>query len=511
MDILSYVLGYNKGKAQGGGGNAPAETDIFPLQTVEFAQDNVDFGGAYVANSPEFLPLKEGETYYVKWGAYEEPFPCVCKSTLFDGAPALYIGNSYLMGEGENSGEPFIIGSVDMIGATLFVTVETESSRTIRIYQKAGGGTSTDERVKYVTFMQGGTELLKYPVIVGDTVKNPVTAGLIEAPIKEPTVDTIYPFNGWSLTDDNTADSDALTNVTADRTVYAAFGEEARKYTVNFYDGDTLIKSEQVAYGGSSTYEATKEGYFLASWLPEPTNITEDMDCYAQWIDRIEFAEATWAEIEMVSNSGYASKMWAVGDKKTITIGSATREIVIIGFDMDKDANDNTVGITMTIADNPYPTTLYDINYVDDWKTSEPQVAIDNAFSTLPADLQAVIKPVKKTFGRVIDYGIMGGGKKYTTSTATRSLWQFDAQELGSDIGNSPYTLTAYPYFSSDTQRKFGNTNTGSATTYQYSLRSYFYQYNNDNRVAYVNYTGQVQTIDYNSALIYALRFGFCI
>ena len=48
----------------------------------------------------------------------------------------------------------------------------------------SGDGTSTDERVKYVTFMYGATELIKYPVISGDTVHDPVAKGLIDAPTK---------------------------------------------------------------------------------------------------------------------------------------------------------------------------------------------------------------------------------------------------------------------------------------------------------------------------------------
>lgn len=126
---IAGVIGTHVGSGSGGGSSG----EIFPLQTVEeFAQD----GMIYFANSPEFLPLKEGETYYVEWDG--EEFPCVCKSTIFDGAPALYIGNSYLVGDSTNSGEPFVIGSIDIIGASLFVTLDSAPTHDIRIYQKKG-------------------------------------------------------------------------------------------------------------------------------------------------------------------------------------------------------------------------------------------------------------------------------------------------------------------------------------------------------------------------------------
>ena len=64
-------------------------------------------------------------------------------------------------------------------------------------------------------------------------------------------------------------------------------GEETKYYTVNFYNGDELLQSVSVPYGGNAIYtgdEPTKEGgYAFTGFVPDGTNITADTDCYAQF------------------------------------------------------------------------------------------------------------------------------------------------------------------------------------------------------------------------------------
>ena len=63
--------------------------------------------------------------------------------------------------------------------------------------------------------------------------------------------------------------------------------EETKYYTVNFYNGDELLQSVSVPYGGNAIYtgdEPTKEGgYAFTGFVPDGTNITADTDCYAQF------------------------------------------------------------------------------------------------------------------------------------------------------------------------------------------------------------------------------------
>ena len=268
--------------------------------------------------------------------------------------------------------------------------------------ESEGGGTSADERVLYVTFMNGATELISYPVIVGDTVKNPVTLGLIDTPTKEQTVSTVYTFSGWSLTDGGSASSSALTNVTEDRTVYAAFSESARLYTVRFYDGDTLIHTEQVAYGGSSAYLAEKDGYEFNGWQPTPTNIKGDLDCYAQWSELPTFQYSAWDEVMEIINSGEAPNIFKVGDVRSVALsdGSGTVSLYIIGFNHDTLA-DGSGKAKITIACSIFGGTTA-------WEYSSAVEAlpakIANQFKPLiPTDIQTSIKTVTKSCQKYSD------------------------------------------------------------------------------------------------------------
>ena len=137
-----------------------------------------------------------------------------------------------------------------------------------------------------VTFMSedGKTKLYEKQVMEHDTCATPVTLNLISKPTKASTAQYEYAFSGWATTQGGAASSTALTNITGDKTVYAAFKETVRKYTVNFYDGTTLLKTEQVAYGAQATPPDTKkDGYRFVGWTPSDLTITADTDFVGEW------------------------------------------------------------------------------------------------------------------------------------------------------------------------------------------------------------------------------------
>lgn len=327
---------------------------------------------------------------------------------------------------------------------------EMESDIVVVAPDSEGGGTSADERVKYVTFMNGATELISYPVIVGDTVKNPATAGLIDTPTKEPTTSTVYTFSGWSLTEGGAASSSALANVTEDRIVYAAFTESARLYTVNFYDGDTLVYTQQVSYGGSSSYTYTKDDYIFIGWQPEPKNVTADMDCYAQWEEGIDFAQASWAKIAEISESGNASKFFAIGDRKTMVVDGQAMAAEIIAFNHD-DLADGTGKAGITLLFNHTKTAAYltpkSLNNISfnasatktgGWVSSDIRNSLRTTImGQLPADLQSVIKTVTK------DYNVVK-----TVNQCEDTLWIPSNEEVGASlklingVPNADYPIT---------------------------------------------------------------------
>lgn len=215
----------------------------------------------------------------------------------------------------------------------------------------SGGGSSDD--VRYVTFMNGNTVLYKKPVAVGDDCVDVVTKGLVTTPTKESTVQYNYTYSGWSSTDGGEVDNTLLKAVTEDRTVYAAFTSSIRTYTVNFYDGETLITTQQVAYGGSSTYEYEKLGYTFEGWNPEPTNVISDMDCYAI-LEEAGFYTDSWETIVAAANDGTASARYAVGDTKELelTYADGTTETILVeiaDFNRDVLYEDSTTTAGMTL------------------------------------------------------------------------------------------------------------------------------------------------------------------
>lgn len=147
-----------------------------------------------------------------------------------------------------------------------------------------GGGSSAD--VRYVTFIGAdGTVLYKKPVAVGDDCVDVAAKGLISTPTKEMTVAEVYTYSGWSMTEGGAASSDALKNVTEDRTVYAAFTATARLYWARFYD-DTgaLMQESQVAHGTKATPpDTTREGYSFVAWTPSDLTIYGDTDFVGEW------------------------------------------------------------------------------------------------------------------------------------------------------------------------------------------------------------------------------------
>ena len=179
------------------------------------------------------------------------------------------------------------------------------------------------ETLYTVTFIGvNGETLCKVPVYEEDNCDDPVSNGTIPKPTKESTATQVFTYSGWSLTAGGSADKTALSNVMGDRTVYAAFTESVRTYTVRFYNDGTLLTTKQVEYGAAASYtgKVSKENYLFTGWNPDPSNVTEDMDCYAVWVESQEFSVASWDFVTMAVNAGEAKNLWSVGDEKDITL-----------------------------------------------------------------------------------------------------------------------------------------------------------------------------------------------
>ena len=158
-----------------------------------------------------------------------------------------------------------------------------------------------------VIFMNGSDTFDTQWIVSGNNATNPSTS-----PTKAEDNDYAYTFAGWTTTSGGTSvEANALTNVTAARTVYAVY-TTTNKYTVRFMNGTTVLQTSRVVAGSNATYTGTEptsseSGFVFNGWLPSPNNIQADTDCMAQFLDTntevSKFFRRTHTSYESVASS----------------------------------------------------------------------------------------------------------------------------------------------------------------------------------------------------------------
>ena len=126
--------------------------------------------------------------------------------------------------------------------------------------------TSVTRKYK-VTFMNGSEKLSE-----SDVDYNGVAVAPTQTPAKESTVDTVYTFAGWSLTDGGEK-VDEL-KITGDTTFFAVYTSATRQYKVTFMNGSEKLSESDVDYNGvavAPTQTPAKEStvdtvYAFAGW-----------------------------------------------------------------------------------------------------------------------------------------------------------------------------------------------------------------------------------------------------
>lgn len=181
-------------------------------------------------------------------------------------------------------------------GVTADRTVYAAFSKTLRTYTvtwKNSDNTvlETDTNVPYGTM----------PQYNGSTPQNPVSGG--------------GSFQGWT----------PMVVAVAGDAVYTA--SYVVTYTVRFFNGSTLLQTVTgVQQGGSATYTGATpvdpvNNYPFDGWLPQPTNIQANTDCYAQ------FKQPAPGEIEdswdtIISKIAAGTANYQVGEFKPLDLGT---------------------------------------------------------------------------------------------------------------------------------------------------------------------------------------------
>lgn len=492
-----------------------AESENISVGTVEYGKDKI-------------ATLKTGK--YIDLHTADRRFENDLKITI---TAKVFDGSVFVEGEPNAPGEDIgIVLQEKIITENGEYTPDDGYDGLSKVIVNVEGGGNTEEiddfldeingevvgETQYIVTFIGanGEQLCQVPVYEGDTCEDPVSSKIIQKPTKASTVDTTYEYIGWSLTDGGSADTaNALANVTEDRTLYAVFKSSVRKYTVSFYDGETFLKTERIAYGGSSTYELEKENYIFLGWEPACNNVVSNITCYAQWRLSDKLTDYTWEQISAISESGEAATRFLVGDTKPITmkIGTTTHTLTarLLGFNHD-DLADGTgkAGMSFEVVDMAMTgqTTASGRKY----ETSAAWTGFDqNAHTYLGSDLKPYVKQVAK---KCYDYS----GTSYYTLNAY--MWRLAVSELGYkpttaipnegeayryyDIGGRDSTIGAYATEYEDLIH-YGINEWSNTDAVVYALRTPA----NNFSVCVISHKGACITSDYTSENRFVL--GFCI
>ena len=151
----------------------------------------------------------------------------------------------------------------------------------------------------------------------------------------------------------------------------------------------------------------------------------------------------TWDTIDSISKSGKAASIWSVGDKKTVNINGTDYQFQIIGFNHDTKTTGGTAGITFQMVDCMNTATSMNSSETNSggWTSCEMRTSrLNSIFSSLPADLQNVIKAVNKLTS--------AGSRSATINTTSDKLFLLSEVEIyGSTTHSKSGEGSQYAYY----------------------------------------------------------------
>lgn len=208
---------------------------------------------------------------------------------------------------------------------------------------------------------------------------------------------------------------------------------------------------------------------------------------------------AGWDTIDSVAKSGNAASIWSVGDKKTINIDGTDYQFQIIDFNHDTKTAGGTAGITFQMVDCMNTKGQMNSSNTNSggWTSCAMRTStLNSIFSSLPADLQNVIKAVNKLTS--------AGNQSATISTTSDKLFLLSEVEIfGSTTISKPGEGSQYAYY------KAGNSKVKKAK----GSVSYWWdrspQHSSSTGFGYVSDRGYT---DYATASnSFGVSFGFCV
>lgn len=347
-----------------------------------------------------------------------------------------------------------------------------------------------------VTFQNDdGTVLNVQEVREGGDAVNPVVAGLISTPVKEPSVDEVYAFAGW--------DTDC-TNVQSDLTVTAIYVGSTRTYTVRWWNESVLLYSEVVDVYSSVTYTGDDlvpidDTAIWVGWDQDTSSVVSDMDVRAWYVtptlptavatgydylysdDPDDNSGYTLAEFYGIIALGQAKNYFKVGDQVKIAPDTnvfADSEIIlkVYGFNHFKLADGSGEFAKVVFGMMGLMNVNRQMNSSNSnaggWDSSDMRTYLnDKVFPALPRKWKAMIKTVEVLASE--------GGTSATIVTSEDKLFLFSRAEVGFNTTAVPYSIEVDPdaeelTFSifTDNNSRIRKTYNGTGTAGDWWLRS---------------------------------------
>lgn len=171
-----------------------------------------------------------------------------------------------------------------------------------------------------------------------------------------------YTFTGWTP---------AVDTVTGNITYTATYSRTVKQYTITWMNGETVLKTEQVAYGETPVYSGetpVKEGdgqygYTFTGWSPEIVPVTGDSTYTAQFEQTTRTFTVTWVNwdgtvLETDTDVAYGVTPEYNGEtpsregnaQNTYTFTGWTPEISAVTGDVTYTATFETTGNTYTVT-----------------------------------------------------------------------------------------------------------------------------------------------------------------
>ncbi len=132
-------------------------------------------------------------------------------------------------------------------------------------------------------------------------------------PDKAADVQYTYTPSGWSLTPNGSADTNALTNITSDRIVYAVYTTTVNTYPITFRrgadDGNDVLETVNIAYGQTAAYPGSNptssrgSTYSFIGWTPALATVTGPATYTAEFRAPVTVTYKDWDETTITTEN----------------------------------------------------------------------------------------------------------------------------------------------------------------------------------------------------------------